>query len=216
MTICRPVLSRENQSNHIAVSGLVGAGKTTLIRKLSGAFGYAGLEERFEDNPYLAMFYRDPPGWVWKSYMFFFQRTLEDHITAQNTHGNAIQERTLEEHLLIFGEEYYARGYLTDSDITLLRNLTASVSSQLVKPDLLVHIDIEPDDALSRVRQRGSPVERGIGLEYLHSLYGRYDHMLSEWKGGIVQIDGTEDFLTDQSVVADIAWKISQAAGPRR
>lgn len=205
------MLDKDGQGKHIAISGLIGAGKTTLIRKLSSAFDYVGLEERFEDNPYLANFYRDPPAWALKSYMFFFQRTLEDHIAAQSLDGDTLQERTLDEHLLVFGEEYYARGYLTGADIDLLRSLTASVTSQLTTPDLLVHIDINPIDALSRLRQRANPIEAPIDIEYLVALDTRYENMLSKWKGTVLRIDGTRNIHRDHSFVSDTARNIREA-----
>lgn len=198
---------------HIAVSGIVGAGKTTLVRNLSKELGYLGLEERSEDNPYLAAFYRDPAVWAFKSYAFFFQRTLEDHISAQNAAFGAIQERTLDEHLLVFGEEYYAREYFSNTDIELLRSLTTCTSALLPKPDLLLHVDVKPDEALVRLRHRGNPIESGIELEYLTSLSKRYERMLAKWEGNILRVDGTGDDFRDQVLVATLARDIREILG---
>src|SRR6201999_3729113 len=64
----RPILAGM-WGRHIAISGVVGAGKTTLVRGLAREFGCLDLEERFEENPYLERFYVRPPAWAFKSYV---------------------------------------------------------------------------------------------------------------------------------------------------
>ncbi|HAO49371.1 MAG TPA: deoxynucleoside kinase, partial [Runella sp.] len=44
---------------HIAITGNIGAGKTTLARKLSEHYKWGVLYEAVEGNPYLADFYED-------------------------------------------------------------------------------------------------------------------------------------------------------------
>ncbi|HNU57083.1 MAG TPA: deoxynucleoside kinase, partial [Flavobacteriales bacterium] len=46
--------------SYIAVEGLIGAGKTTLARRLAAAWGGRLVLEEFEDNPFLPRFYEDP------------------------------------------------------------------------------------------------------------------------------------------------------------
>ena len=44
----------------IAIEGIIGAGKTTLAKRLAEEWNTNLLLERFEDNPYLTSFYKDP------------------------------------------------------------------------------------------------------------------------------------------------------------
>ena len=46
--------------NHIAIEGNIGAGKTTLAKKVSQDLGAQLILESFEDNPFLPRFYKDP------------------------------------------------------------------------------------------------------------------------------------------------------------
>jgi deoxyadenosine/deoxycytidine kinase len=198
------------EGRHVAVSGVPGAGKTTLVRGLSKELGYLSLEERFEENPFLGPFYRDPPAWAFKSYIFFLQRTLADYGRARRAEGGGVQERVLEEHLLVFCEEYHARGYLDGDEFALLRGLTLAAASSAPKPDLLLHIDIEPTEALGRMRQRASPIESEIKLDYLNSLSRRYAPMLSSWPGRQLRIAAAANDFRDPACLHELASEVSK------
>jgi deoxyadenosine/deoxycytidine kinase len=198
------------EGRHIAVSGVLGAGKTTLVRGLAKELGYLALEERFEENPYLGAFYRDPRAWAFKSYTFFLQRSLVDYGRARGAKGGGVQERVLEEHLLIFCKEYHARGYLDEGEFALLRDLTLAAASSVSEPDLLLHIDIEPAEALVRLQHRGSPVESEIELDYLTSLNRRYAPMLSAWQGRLLRIDSVTTDFRNPAYMAELAQKIGK------
>ena len=47
-------------SNYLAVEGLIGAGKTTLARRLAERWGARLVLEEFDDNPFLPRFYEEP------------------------------------------------------------------------------------------------------------------------------------------------------------
>ncbi len=46
--------------SYIAVEGLIGAGKTTLAKRLAADRGGRLVLEEFDDNPFLPRFYEDP------------------------------------------------------------------------------------------------------------------------------------------------------------
>ena len=75
---------------HIAVSGIIGAGKSTLVHGLADDLGLLPLEERFEENPYLRRFYEDPPTWAFRNYVFFLQRTAADYLHARGHQTRAV------------------------------------------------------------------------------------------------------------------------------
>lgn len=193
---------------HIAVSGLIGAGKSTLVRGLSRQLGFSPLVERFEENPYLTGFYREPPRWAFKSFTYFFQRTLDDYAQVERTGLGSVQERVLEEHLLVFGEEFLERGYLDDRDFRVLRDLTLTALKLVKGPDLLIYLDIEPTEALARVRHRAHEVEGEIPFDYLESLHRRYERMLAEWRGDLLHLDARE---WDFREAAEVTKLIGQA-----
>jgi deoxyguanosine kinase len=190
---------------HIAVSGLVGSGKTTLVKGLARGLGGTALVERDSENPFLAGFYQDPPTWAFKSFVFFLLQTLEDYRGARVDSPGAIQERVLEEHLVVFAEEFRRRGYLSADDLEVLRGLTTTAASLVPPPDLLIHLELDPAEALRRMRQRGNAAEEGVALEYLEALNERYAQLLSTWEGKVLKVDSASHDFRDDGEVANLA-----------
>lgn len=56
---------------HIAIEGVIGAGKTTLAQMLSEKLGARLVLERFEENPFLPKFYEDPEHYAFQTQIFF-------------------------------------------------------------------------------------------------------------------------------------------------
>ena len=48
------------------------------------------------------------------------------------------------------------------------------------KPNLIVHLDVSPQESLRRIRMRKRDCESTISLEYLANLYKAYEEFLSE------------------------------------
>ena len=56
---------------HIAITGNIGAGKTTLAEKLAEHYGWEVYYEAVDGNPYLAPFYTDMAKWSFHLQIFF-------------------------------------------------------------------------------------------------------------------------------------------------
>src|SRR4051812_16387272 len=104
----------------ILVSGLIGAGKTTLVNGLAPQLGLAPVPEAFEDNPYFERFYASPEDWAFHSFVFFYEQSVSNQASAPSR-GGIVQERPPREHVVVFGQEFRNRGYFGTDDWALLR-----------------------------------------------------------------------------------------------
>lgn len=149
--------------------------------------------ERGTANPYLESFYRDPARWAFRSFMFFFEQSLTDQLSASERGASVLQERLPQEHLEVFGREFHARGFLTEEDMALLERLWMLTKRLLRAPDLLIHLEVEPERALARLRERRHPGDDRITRQYLEELSLHYDRFIDGWQACPVMRVNTQD-----------------------
>ena len=57
--------------NYIAIDGVIGAGKTSLAKKIAEKLNANFICEEFEKNPFLESFYADRKRFAFQTQMFF-------------------------------------------------------------------------------------------------------------------------------------------------
>ncbi len=198
----------------IGVSGLVGAGKSTLVPALAAELGFAAVPERASPNPYLPRLYADPNTWAFRNLLFFFERSLIDPASGTRSTRGIVQERLPDEHLEVFAAEYRARGYLSAEDLALLQRLRALMAPRCPPPNLLIHIDVDAETAFARVRQRGRDYERSISLDYLEALAARYENFIGAWgRSPVLRLNSLDADLRDIETVRDVAHTVARLVG---
>ena len=63
--------------NYIAIEGVIGAGKTSLAKKLTEKLDSQFIFEEFEKNPFLEKFYGDRKRFAFQTQMFFLINRYE-------------------------------------------------------------------------------------------------------------------------------------------
>lgn len=160
---------------YIAVEGLIGAGKTTLAKRLAAEWGARTVLEEFEDNPFLPQFYNDPVRHAF---------ALELSFLAQRYHQlKRVGERSLFHPITVadysLGKSLvFAGATLAPDEHVLFRDLYTIMYAGLPKPELLVYLHLPLDTVRSRIRSRGRSYEQQITAGYLEQVQERYlDHL---------------------------------------
>ena len=163
----------------IGVSGIIGVGKSTLVKKLGAIFDCDTFFEPVKRNLYLEKFYKDI-----KKYSFPMQVYLLNHRFLQHqqmvwSRKSCIQDRTIYEDV-IFAKMLKDDGLMDPLDFQTYVDLFQNMSNFLHRPDIIVYLDVEPEVALERIKQRARNCETGITLEYLIKLKAGYEDWLSD------------------------------------
>jgi deoxyadenosine/deoxycytidine kinase len=179
-----------------------------LIQALAGELDALPLLERFEESPYISSFYQEPARWAFHHTVFFAEQSVRDQYQAQARGDFAVQERILDEHIWVFGAEFHAREYLTDGDWSLLQRLARDLCRMLRPIDLLIYIDVPPDEALRRLKSRQRRDELAtVTLDYMTGLATRYEDLVTEWSQSEVLRLAAEKYdfrkLNDVAIVAE-------------
>ncbi|MBT8190356.1 MAG: deoxynucleoside kinase, partial [Bacteroidia bacterium] len=90
-------LDSDPKIKHIAVSGNIGAGKTTLSEMLSKQFSWDVHYEDTNTNPYLSDFYVDMQRWSFNLQIYFLNSRYRQLIEIREGDKTVIQDRTIYE-----------------------------------------------------------------------------------------------------------------------
>ena len=178
------------QLKHIAISGNIGCGKTTLAEKLSKHYGWTPLYESVDHNPYLRDFYGDMTRWAFHLQIYFlnsrFRQINEIRANAKTT----IQDRTIYEDAYIFAPNLYAMGLMTNRDFQNYATLFELMESTVKAPDLLIYLRSSIPNLVGQIHKRGREYENSISIDYLSRLNERYEAWIHTYnKGKLLIID---------------------------
>jgi deoxyadenosine/deoxycytidine kinase len=185
----------------IAIAGNIGAGKSTLTRLLSEAFGWEPFYEADVENPYLADFYTDMRQWSFHSQVFYLGKRLEHHRQLVDHPGSVVQDRTVYEDAEIFACNLYQQGHMSERDYDAYRRLYRAISSFLPPPDLIIYLRASVHTLLEHIERRGRDYERNIAPAYLEQLNDLYESWIARWTLSPIlslEIEG-RDFLQNPS-----------------
>lgn len=173
----------------IALSGLISSGKTTIAKALAKELGLKIFHEPVQSNIYLRDFYKDIKNNVKPSKNASFMQIyllLKRYNQQQQinwSEGGAVSDRS------IYEDEVFCRmlvkgGFMDERDHQTYKDLFTSMSNVMKHPDVIIHLDVSPEESYRRIEERMKNEDRdfemSITLEYLQALDAEYQEFLKE------------------------------------
>jgi deoxyadenosine/deoxycytidine kinase len=199
---------------YLAVEGPIGAGKTSLARKLAEHRGAELLLEQPEQNPFLSGFYQDSRRWALAAQLFFlFQRVNQ---LADLKQLDLFARPTVAD-FLFDKDALFARLTLSDEEHKLYQMIYEHLSPQMPAPDLVIGLQAPVATLAARVRRRGASYERGITDDYLTRLSAAYGRFFHEYNAAPILIVNSQNLnFVDRPGDFDLLLeRIEAMRGPR-
>lgn len=170
-----------DKAQYIVVEGPIGAGKTSLARRLAERLGSATVFEQPEHNPFLGRFYQNMERWALSTQLsFLFQRI--DQLRALAADGGP--KGRIVSDFLLEKDPLFAALNLPQDELALYQRLFDQLRpDDLPKPDLVIYLQAKPDTLMERIRKRGIETERKINEAYLERVAERYARYFYQYEG---------------------------------
>lgn len=194
--------------SYIAVEGLIGAGKTTLARRLAAAWSGRLVLEEFEDNPFLPRFYKDPERYGFSVELSFLAQRY--HQLKRVTEQDLFSACTIADYS-IGKSVVFANVTLQPDEYGLFRDLYRIMYADLPRPEVIVYLHLDMERVKERIKERGRIYEQSIPIEYLFRLQERYlDHLQKLPDDRVLVVDLQDrDLLKDASAFKELLTILS-------
>ncbi|MDR3390475.1 MAG: deoxynucleoside kinase [Sulfuriferula sp.] len=202
------------KSPYIAIEGPIGAGKTSLAKRMAAHLNAELLLENANDNPFMTRFYQDPKRYALATQLFFlFQRSGQVNDLQQNDlfHNATVADFLLDKDTL------FAELNLDDDEFRLYQTIYKELQPQAPVPDLVIYLQAKPSVLLSRIHKRGIAYENSISTHYLERLTDSYTRYFHRYEAAPLLIVNCEhfNFVDNDEHLALLMKQIAAMRSPR-
>ena len=149
----------------LAIEGGIGAGKTTFATWLAEDLGAELMLERFEENPFLEKFYKNPEAHAFSVELSF----LADRYKQMQ---GALKSRNLFKQRLVADYSFaksliFAKVNLPKDELKLFNTMFQMMAGQLPLPEVIAILDPGRTRQEAQIVQRGRDYEQNLPDGYL-------------------------------------------------
>jgi deoxyguanosine kinase len=189
-------LNDNSEVKYIAIEGVIGAGKTSLAKRISDRLKAELILEQFEANPFLEKFYSDRKRFAFQTQMFFLINRFKQQEALN-------QENLFTEYIVsdyVFDKDrIFAYLNLSGEELKLYESIFPLLSRSLRKPDLVVFLQSSVDRLMYNIKRRSRKVERNLTRSYIEELSDSYTHYFFRYTNTpLLIVNSTEiDFVNN-------------------
>ncbi len=176
---------------YLAIEGVLGVGKSTLVKYFGQHTHAQPLFESHVDNPFLTQFYENRSA-----------NAFQTQIVFLLSRYNQIKDTFLQQDLFIpqiisdymFAKDrIFASINLNENEMAIYNKLSTLLQKDLIEPDYIVYLQASTEVLLERIAMRDRTFERNIDEQYIDSLNECYNSFFMHYEGCPVLIVNTNN-----------------------
>ncbi|HHS50113.1 MAG TPA: deoxynucleoside kinase [candidate division Zixibacteria bacterium] len=194
--------------NYIAVEGVIGAGKTTLATALAERYAGRLVLERFDENPFLADFYKNPAQNAFSTQIFFL---LERYRQLSRLHAFDLFHETIVADYIFEKDSIFANINLSEPELRLYCEIEQYLHREIPQPNLVIYLKASPPTLMRRIRKRGRPYEKRITEKYIETLVAAYEHFFFQYdESALLVINSDRLDLENPAVIDELFSRLAE------
>ncbi len=163
---------------YIAIEGVIGAGKTSLAKKLAEKLQSKLILEEFEANPFLEKFYEDRKRYAFQTQMFFLVNRFKQQqlLNQEDLFSNFIVSD-----YIFDKDKIFAYLNLLGEELKLYESIFPLLQRDLRKPDLVIYLQSGLDRLMQNIKRRSRKIERSLTRSYINELGDAYNNFFFKY-----------------------------------
>ncbi|MBA4405683.1 deoxynucleoside kinase [bacterium] len=175
---------------YIAIEGVIGAGKSSLARKLADRLSANLIMEEFEENPFLEKFYDDRKRYAFQTQMFFL---INRYKQQQQLNQQELFSKYMVSDYIFQKDKIFAYLNLTGEELKLYETIFPLLERDIPKPDLVIFLQSSLDRLVENIKTRGRKFERNLTRAYLTELSEAYNNFFFKYNNTPLLIVNTSE-----------------------
>lgn len=175
---------------YIAIEGVIGAGKTSLAKKLSEKLSSKLVLEEFEENPFLEKFYDDRKRHAFQTQMFFLINRFKQQ--EQFNQEDLFTEYVVSDYIFD-KDQIFAYLNLSGEELKLYESIFPLLKRDLRQFDLVIFLQASVDRLIYNIKKRNRAVEKYLTRTYIRELSESYNNFFFKYNSTPLLIVNTTD-----------------------
>lgn len=175
---------------YIAIEGVIGAGKTSLAKKLSERLNAKLVLESFEDNPFLDKFYKDRERYAFHTQIHFLLSRYKQLMKLRQ--GDLFYENIVADYIFE-KDKIFAYLNLKDDELELYEKIVSIIERQINIPDLIIYLQSTVDRLMSNIKHRSRNYEKDMDRNYIRDLNEGYNYFFFRFRSAKILIANVAD-----------------------
>ena len=183
---------------HIAIEGTIGVGKTSLAKLLAERLEGRLVLEKFDENPFLEEFYKNPDHYAFQTQLWFL---LSRYRQQQDLQQMDLFTSALISDYMFVKDRLFAALNLNDNEMKLYDMVARILEKNIVQPDLVIFLQSDTERLMENIKKRGRDYEVSMDWKYIDALNQIYNEYFFRYdKSPLLIINSNDiDFVNNDS-----------------